>query len=754
MRKSCFLALAITGLAIFSGPSRALDSADYTFLLSAQAVAIPPRVTISWPAKSVPQIHIRRKLPADNGWGAGVVTLPGTATSYTDTSVEFGKAYEYEFQAVIEEQPRRQVAFGYICVAIHTPAVERRGKVALMVDSTQAGALGSELETLRRDLVGDGWVVVRHDVAPHDSVQRVKSIIKAEHSADPSNMRAVFLLGRIPVPYSGLINPDMHRDHLGAWPADVFYGDMAGIWTDQSVNKNDAGYGENNNVPGDGKFDQSTIPGPVALEVGRVDMSRLSSFPRSETELLRNYLNKNHRFRHRTLTAPLRGLIRDNFGVISDDAPAVDAWRAFPSLFGRENVREVGPDQFFSTLATDAYLWAYAGGGGDWEKADGVGGTVDFVNGDPKAIFYLLHGSYFGDWNNTDNFLRAAIATPNYGLVSIWSSLPHWHFHHLAVGETIGFATRLIQNNRAGLYRNQVDLSVGEIHISMMGDPTLRSFPLAPPSNLRVAAGEKMVFQWDPSWQNIDGYILYWSANPDGPWTRLSRALITGTRYEYSLPAPGRYYYMLKAVALQNTGSGSFNNLSQGAFAEHETVPLPTPQISIAAVNSTTTEGGPPLSFQLTRNTRLDSTLLVNLEFGGSSTYGADYQSATTLTFPAGSATTDLLISPVQDSLNEFDETVIVTVLPGAGYNLAAANRASGVIQGSGECRIVRSDLGANTFGFTATGFAGRNYRIESRTQTEPWRQRAAGTAGGDGSVTYSGSPDSGPSEWFRIVWE
>ena len=35
---------------------------------------------------------------------------------------------------------------------------------------------------------------------------------------DPINTKAVYLLGRIPVPYSGFINPDSHPDHEGAWP--------------------------------------------------------------------------------------------------------------------------------------------------------------------------------------------------------------------------------------------------------------------------------------------------------------------------------------------------------------------------------------------------------------------------------------------------------------------------------------------------------------------------------------------------------
>jgi len=47
--------------------------------------------------------------------------------------------------------------------------------------------------------------------------------------------------------------------------------------------------------------------------------------------------------------------------------------------------------------------------------------------------------------------------------------------HHMALGETIGFSTLLTQNNGpGGLYQNQMNSCAGQIHIALMGDPTLR----------------------------------------------------------------------------------------------------------------------------------------------------------------------------------------------------------------------------------------------------------------------------------------
>ena len=60
------------------------------------------------------------------------------------------------------------------------------------------------------------------------------------------------LLGHVPVPYSGSINPDGPPDHFGAWATDAYYAELNGAWTDTSVNTTVASRAENRNIPGDG----------------------------------------------------------------------------------------------------------------------------------------------------------------------------------------------------------------------------------------------------------------------------------------------------------------------------------------------------------------------------------------------------------------------------------------------------------------------------------------------------------------------
>ena len=104
---------------------------------------------------------------------------------------------------------------GYTVVGVAGPMVENRGTLTLIVDQTKAAALSFELGRLEQDLVGDGWKVIRHDVAPDvndtgASVAAVKALIQADYNADPTNVKSVFLFGDIPIPYSGLHSPDTH----------------------------------------------------------------------------------------------------------------------------------------------------------------------------------------------------------------------------------------------------------------------------------------------------------------------------------------------------------------------------------------------------------------------------------------------------------------------------------------------------------------------------------------------------------------
>lgn len=187
------------------------------------------------------------------------------------------------------------------------------------------------------------------------------------------------------------------------------------------------------------------------------------------------------------------------------------------------------------------------------------------VTNDVHAVFTLVFGSWHGDWDNEDNIMRALLATKTHGLAAAWSGRPHWFMHPMGLGEPLGSAARLTQNN-TGLYRNQSNSSAHLVHIALMGDPSLRLLPVAPPASLGGSlAGTSATLGWTPSPDPVLGYHVYRAASASGPFTRLTGALLTGTTF-VDVSAPAGATYMVRAVKLETTPSGSYYNASQGLF--------------------------------------------------------------------------------------------------------------------------------------------------------------------------------------------
>jgi hypothetical protein len=617
VRKALSFVVNVALLLAAAQTTRAVvNTKEFSVQLSAAVQENPPQITLIWPQDScaTPDTYIvYRKLPQATSWGKGT-TLPGKSTAYVDKDVTTGRAYEYQ----VVKKASQYTGYGYLCAGIHAPLTENRGRLLLVVDQTYAADLARELARLQLDLAGDGWTVTRLNVGRNDSVANVKKLIHTQYQADPANVKAVFLFGHVPVPYSGDIVPDGHApDHQGAWPCDGFYGDMDGAWTDNAVKNTGAADARTRNVPGDGKYDQSTFPAPLKLMVGRVDLANMPgrqkwggppTFP-SELELLRNYLNKDHKFRHKEFELPRRAIVGDYFGVRDGEAFAASGWRNLSTFFNATNVTTLqDKGTWIATLSTNACLWAYGCGPGSYTSIGGLGNTDKFDDGvttemvrnDVKAVFTLLFGSWLGDWDSEDNMQRSVLALPSYGLTCALSGRPHWFMHHMALGEPIGYSTRLTQNNGpSGLYQNQMNSCAGQIHIALMGDPTLRMHTVAPPTALhgtKTDAGMKL--NWNASSEPVVGYHVYRGANADGPFTRLTPSLVVGTSY---LDASGGdradalrtgkpyttgdrrsgtdapYHYMVRAVKLEMSASGTYYNPSQGAFLE------PVAPASIAA---------------------------------------------------------------------------------------------------------------------------------------------------------------------------
>ena len=535
---------------------------DLSVELSAKVQASPAKITLNWVANSpTANCFIYRKLKTENVWGNYITYVPDSITQYIDTNVFSGISYEYQVIRTDSNNYGFVYAYGYINSGIQIAANENRGNLILLVDSSYKDTLAFEIKRLENDLEGDGWKVIRHTIVRSASVPSVKALIVSDYLLDTVNTKAVFLLGHIPVPYSGEIYPDGHTEHEGAWPADVYYADMLGNWTDVDINNTAASDPRNHNIPGDGKFDQSFMPAEIKLEIGRVDFYNLPAFAASDEVLLKNYLDKDHAYRHKDFTAEHRAVIDDNFGNYWNGAFAASGWKNFAPLVGKDSVIA---NDYFTTMTGKSYLWSYGCGAGSYTSCNGIGSTTDYAAANLQGIFTMLFGSYYGDWDSQNNFLRAPLAQGKM-LCSVWSGTPHWQLHHMALGENIGYDVRLTQNNDS-LYFPGGWYGAGFVHIALMGDPALRNDVIAPVSNLTATVdGSNCKISWTASVDSILGYYIYMKNDSMPEYVRINQNIISATTYSDScLIYPGTYTYMVRAILLQLSPSGTYYNLSQG----------------------------------------------------------------------------------------------------------------------------------------------------------------------------------------------
>ena len=147
----------------------------------------------------------------------------------------------------------------------------------------------------------------------------------------------------------------------------------------------------------------------------------------------------------------------------------------------------------------------------------------------------MLFGSYFGDWDYPNDFLRGAIASRTC-LASTWGNRPNWLLHHMALGGHLGYAAEVTINNR-GLY--WPPFYNDYVHTALMGDPTLRMHVHQPVDSLvAYQVGLHIQVEWAEV-SNSAGYYIYKKSDTDSVYQLLNQTPLTVTAYTDACPAEG-----------------------------------------------------------------------------------------------------------------------------------------------------------------------------------------------------------------------
>ena len=145
---------------------------------------------------------------------------------------------------------------------------------------------------------------------------------------------------------------------------------------------------------------------------------------------------------------------------------------------------------------------------------------------------------------------------------------------------------------------------------------------------------------------------------------------------------PGENYLQIKNRVLAGTDplpalagkcvTGGRLNLQK---ALGSATPSPTqPVLTVAATDPAASESGSdPGRFTITRTGSTASSLTVQYSLGGSASNGTDYQTLPdSATIAAGATNVDIIIHPIDDSVSEGNETVVLTLEAGSTYSIGS----------------------------------------------------------------------------------
>ena len=480
----------------------AQDAKQFAIMIESKIddTGFAPQVILSWQNDTTASRYVVYRRLYEVGKFEKLAEVSGGANTFSDLDPLYGKIAEYKVEKEFSYDKELISTYAYKALAWDANLVSEDWKTLLiLVDNTLAFSISTKLEMYKKEIEKQGWrsivkYVPRVESFNAKAVLNNKEMIKAVYEQTP-NLKAILILGRVAVPYSGNTAPDGHGDdnplpHKGAYPADVFYGDLdTRDWTDNKISNDKSAFPRQHNYVNDGKWDDSYIPNKVELAVGRVDFFDLPFFKESEAEMINNYLQKDIDYRNGNMKADNDAILYDGFDS-RQAGYAADGWNNLTSLYGRDNVVEM---RIREEIIKNSYDMVYANANGGIDNISDAIYSGEIAEKGYKGIHNMIFGSYNVDWDSESNLLRSIIASKPMALTSVWATRPFWTYFKLGLGETFGEALLSTQNNRSEYVYPSVVYN-GGVHIALMGDPTLSLInENAIDSAVRIFENDKLV---------------------------------------------------------------------------------------------------------------------------------------------------------------------------------------------------------------------------------------------------------------------
>ena len=202
---------------------------------------------------------------------------------------------------------------------------------------------------------------------------------------------------------------------------------------------------------------------------------------------------------------------------------------------------------------------------------------------------------------------------------------------------------------------------------------------------------EVSTYRWTPTLPTAGSWDVYiwWSAqssqsaaapvkvvSADGAVTRTYDQRSGGGQWVLH----GRYSFTAGTNGYVEIGNGGEGRVSADAV---RFVPMggpaPLPAVTISATDILGKEAGlDPASYTVTRTGSTTSDLSVQYKITGTAGPGVDYVALSgNVTIPAGASTAIITVTPIDDTLVESNETIVVTILAASGYTVGTPSAAT-----------------------------------------------------------------------------
>ena len=173
------------------------------------------------------------------------------------------------------------------------------------------------------------------------------------------------------------------------------------------------------------------------------------------------------------------------------------------------------------------------------------------------------------------------------------------------------------------------------------------------------------------------------------------------------------------------------------------------PTVTVTATDSTASEPGTDTGrYRISRTGSTASSLLVYFTMSGSATNGTDYYTISSpKTISAGSSYVDVTLTPKDDSIDEGDETAVLTISTNSAYDRGSPYSATVTIQDI-DCTYSIDPTSEHFSSFGGTGSVSVTAPSEcswTATSNDGWITITSGSSGsGNGTVYYSVSSSTG----------